>query len=303
MMLVSIQATHNWLDGKMRVIGYKPIQNEYEFAKSGLLLSQVINNVVQHFQLYPPKNIVILDDSLNQLQNKRHHSNGSMTVQDHSSSTNTTSPKFIQNETNLPSHFSQEIRIQDEDLKEIKIRKDNTHIPSTPTSSSELNSFSNMNHHELNEILDDHNKLLPHLEHIPSVIQSQELVHKMMESNIDHANENLKQDETLKQLYKEVQELQQSLKEKVENVKDLQAQQMKLSQPLDIDEIIYQLRIAKRESMDESEEIASDWLHCDDTEGKVDEFVKEFIMSRTIHHVRAAKMERLEETQKNQRRY
>jgi hypothetical protein len=126
MMLVSIQATHNWLDGKMRVIGYKPIQNEYEFAKSGLLLSQVINNVVQHFQLYPPKNIVILDDSLNQLQNKRHHVNGSMTVQDHSSSTNTTSPKFIQNETNLPSHFSQEIRIQDEDLKEIKIRKDNT---------------------------------------------------------------------------------------------------------------------------------------------------------------------------------
>ena len=160
-----------------------------------------------------------------------------------------------------------------------------------------------MNHHELNEILDDHNKLLPHLEHIPCVIQSQELVHKMMESNIDHANENLKQDETLKQLYREVQELQQSLKEKVENVKELQAQQMKLSQPLDVDEIIYQLRIAKRESMDKSEELASDWLHCDDTEGKVDEFVKEFIMSRTIHHVRAAKMERLEELQKNQRRY
>lgn len=125
-MLVSIQATHNWLDDKMRVIGYKPIQNEYEFAKSGLLLSQAINNVVQHFQLYPPKNIVILDDSLNQLQNKRHHSNGSMTVQNHSSSIHSTSPTVIKNDMNLPSHFSQEIRIQDEDLKELKIRRDNT---------------------------------------------------------------------------------------------------------------------------------------------------------------------------------
>lgn len=327
MMLVSIRATHDWLDGKMRVIGYRPIQNEYEFAKSGLSLSQAINNVVQHFQLYPPRNIVILDDSLNQLQTKQHsmhgtttntgttnsssvsnhHSNGSMTTHNHSNplatSMNHTSSTFMQKGQNLPPHFSQEIRIEDQDLNELKILKDNMHIPSIPKSSTELNVFENMNHDELNEILDDHDKLLPHLEHVPCVIESEELVHNMLESNIKRANENLTHEETLKELYGEIQELQESLKEKVKNVKELQAKQIKLSQPMDVNEIIYQLRIAKRESMDESEELASDWLHCDDTEAKVDEFLKEFIMARTIHHVRAAKMERLEELQRNQRRY
>jgi hypothetical protein len=166
-----------------------------------------------------------------------------------------------------------------------------------------MNVFENMNHNELNEILDDHDKLTPHLEHVPCVIESEELVNTMLESNIKRANENLTHEETLTELYGEIQELQESLKEKVKNVKELQAKQIKLSQPMDVDEIIYQLRIAKRESMDESEELASDWLHCDDTEAKVDEFLKEFIMARTIHHVRAAKMERLEEMQRNQRRH
>jgi hypothetical protein len=145
MMLVSIRATHDWLDGKMRVIGYKPIQNEYEFAKSGLSLSQAINNVVQHFQLYPPKNVVILDDSLNQLQTKQHSihgtTNGSMTIHNHSnhlatSSMNHTSPTFMQKGQNLPPHFSQEICIKDQDLKEMKILKDTMvrvcfHVPCT----------------------------------------------------------------------------------------------------------------------------------------------------------------------------
>jgi hypothetical protein len=175
-------------------------------------------------------------------------------------------------------------------------------IPSIPKS-SELNLFSNMNHNEMNEILDDHDKLLPHLEHVPYIIQSEEVVDTMLESNISRANENIAQEDTLKQLHGEIQELQLSLKEKVNNVKELQARQNKVLQPLDVDEILYQLRVAKRESMDESEEIASDWLHCDDAEEKVDEFIKEFTTARIIHHVRAAKMERLEDMQKNPRRF
>jgi hypothetical protein len=134
MMLVSIRASHNWLDGKMRVVGYRPIQNEDEFAKSGLLLSQAINAVVQHFQLYPPKNIAILDDSLNQLQN--HHPQTRSTTRSSTTATTATATATVnhshnssssstQKETNPSPHYLQEIRIQDEDLKELKILKDN----------------------------------------------------------------------------------------------------------------------------------------------------------------------------------
>lgn len=68
MTLVGVKGTHPWLDDRMTVVGYGPISSESEFRKSRLLLSQVVNAVVQHFQLNPPTNLMIMDKSLQKMQ-------------------------------------------------------------------------------------------------------------------------------------------------------------------------------------------------------------------------------------------
>lgn len=69
MTLVGIQASHPWLDPtSMKVIGYGPISSTSEFNSSKLLLSQVVNAVVQHFQLNPPGELRIVDESLKKMQ-------------------------------------------------------------------------------------------------------------------------------------------------------------------------------------------------------------------------------------------
>ena len=68
MTLVGIEAIHPWLDSNMTVVGYGPISSQSEFLKSRLLLSQVVNAVVQQFQLNPPTNLRITDPSLQRMQ-------------------------------------------------------------------------------------------------------------------------------------------------------------------------------------------------------------------------------------------
>lgn len=119
MMLVSIQASHNWLDNKMRVIGYKPIQSDEEFIQSQILLSQAINAVVQHFQLNPPQNIVILDQNLKLLQDRHSVSQSTTRLEDfstHKSTPPTTAATHLSS-IRLPPNVSEGIRMTDDDMK------------------------------------------------------------------------------------------------------------------------------------------------------------------------------------------
>ena len=58
------------------------------------------------------------------------------------------------------------------------------------------------------------------------------------------------------------------------------------------DKILHKLKKAKKQSFEESEELAYDWLS--NGANDVDDFLEKFLKVRTVHHVRAAKMERLE---------
>jgi len=69
---------------------------------------------------------------------------------------------------------------------------------------------------------------------------------------------------------------------------------MELCKPMDTKKILHKLKKAKKESLEESEELAMEWLDGDDAGGKVNEFLDRFLEIRTVHHVRAAKMERIE---------
>ena len=78
----------------------------------------------------------------------------------------------------------------------------------------------------------------------------------------------------------------------METYKSLESRQEELCKPLDKDEVLFRLKKAKRESLDESEELTSSWLSGND--GTVNDFLATFLKERTVHHVRAAKMERIE---------
>ena len=78
----------------------------------------------------------------------------------------------------------------------------------------------------------------------------------------------------------------------METYKSLKSRQEELCKPLDKDEVLFRLKKAKRESLDESEELTSSWLSGND--GTVNDFLATFLKQRTVHHVRAAKMERIE---------
>jgi len=145
----------------------------------------------------------------------------------------------------------------------------------------------------MTEMLNDNNsKLIPmYLEPLPQVQETEELKNTMLESNLSSVDTNLMKKTTLEDLFSQVQTLQAALKGKIEKVNDLERKQMELCRPMDKDDILYRLKQAKKDKMDESEELADAWLNGN---GGVEAFLEEFLEVRTVHHVRAAKMERIE---------
>lgn len=68
MTLVGVKARHPWLDERMRVTGYPPIESEGQWGASRMRLGAAVNAVVQHLQLNPPSSIRIIDESLQKIQ-------------------------------------------------------------------------------------------------------------------------------------------------------------------------------------------------------------------------------------------
>lgn len=317
MSLVGIKATHPWLDDRMRVVGYGPISSDAEFRNSRLLLAQVVNAVVQHFQLNPPDNVLIVDASLKKLQSSLSggpgradssggsggHSNGpvdSTSLSDVSggryqnggssraqfSSSNAAASSRQLNPMSV--HFSEVIRIDSKDRRQNETKLANLGIPSAPTSFPEFNS---MNNGEMNNLLQNPNDLIPVLEQTPMVIQTEQLKSSILAANVINASSNLSKEGSVQALRDDVEGLQSKLRDKVETFNQLKERQLKLCKPIEKDYVMNKMKKAKKKSYNESEVIASDWLASG---SDVNEFIASFLQTRTLHHVRSAKLERIE---------
>ena len=143
----------------------------------------------------------------------------------------------------------------------------------------------------MEDLLNNQDKLLVFIEDMPSVKTLQELKDSISERNVKTAETNLQKQEVLIALHSQVQSLQQTLKEKMEELESLQSQQNELCKPPStIKPLIGQWQKLKRDAFDESEELASNWM---DGDTDTDEFLESFLEKRIVHHVRAAKIERL----------
>lgn len=328
MTLVGIEGTHAWLDERMTVVGYGPIRTDSEFHKSRLLLSQIVNAVIQHFQLNPPSNLRIVDPSLQRMQpfsagggngngsspassnvsavaaaaasSYQRYPNGNATTS--SSSHNAyTPPPPKKDVTEL--HFSDVITIDGNDQQQVQKLMDNYFLPNTPNVIPELESITETN--EIMNLLTDTNQLLPKLEQNLMVVRTEERKNTILSSNHVTATTNLAKKNELQNLHEEVTDLQSKLREKVDRLNQLKTRQVELCKPLSNDKVLKKLKKAKKQSMNESDDLAYNWLDKTkirsnnegdggDEANQLDLFFNDFLEKRIVHHVRAAKIERIE---------
>jgi len=341
MTLVGFKGRHPWIDRNMKVTGYAPIQSNETFTNSRMTLGRVVNNVVQHFQLNPPSDIVIVDEGLKQMNQQYQMRNGPNGFSGFTSSGNGTPkknsngngssggsgsgsapPNYQQSQQQqqqqhkpkypLPPHFTTILQLDQSDVRAIKSKtnqllSNNGSGSDNGSGSNDKASFSeiqSMDRSTITTILDDnlHNSTIPNMiKSTPTYIRNETKINTILSSNASHADENLtEQESTLNVRYAQISELQSTLQEKVELHSDLKSQVLKLSNPNvdggEVKEILYQLKVAKKKKMEESEALAYEWLSADASADvkATNDFVEEFLQSRIVHHVRAAKMERIE---------
>jgi len=159
--------------------------------------------------------------------------------------------------------------------------------PSTtvPDYYPELNSLSKQ---DLERLDTDMNSLLEFIQLLPLVQTTLCQKSSIEEENKKDAQRNLDQQEDLSQLWKDISTLQQSLLDKIHVHETLNQKIVEMTQPKDTNDVIQQLHKGKRASFMESETIAKNL-------SEFPNHVEEFIDIRTLHHVRAAKIERLQQ--------
>lgn len=295
MTLIGIEATHPWIDKRMRITGYSNITSDNAWSNSGLTLGKAVNDVVRHFQLYPPADIQITDMSLLQIQNRMNDQKKKLMHDQNqnnpSQQANVPAHRFAtvtEVESDLPRHFSEVLVYTDNDIATNEAIMSAMYMPSLPTSFPEVD---NMEITEINDLLRDDTLFKKEMHKLPYVKEMESLKMKKSLEIYNTAKDNMEKEEELKSLQNTVEDLQNSLKEKVSAYTELQKKQIELCKPADVKTTIKKLMIAKRATYNESEDIASDWI---DNETDHNEFIKSFIETRTIHHVRAAKIERVQ---------
>ena len=98
-------------------------------------------------------------------------------------------------------------------------------------------------------------------------------------------------EDKIKTLYGEVTDLKEQMEARLKLFQKLELEQDALCAPPDTKDILRQLAKGKKESFQESERLAEDWV---DDGSDVDNFVKDFMEKRLVHHLRAAKIECLQ---------
>jgi ESCRT-I complex subunit VPS37 len=280
MTLAGVRVTHNWVDHRMRIIGYAPIDSESVWRSSSLKLGEAVHAVVKNLQLYPPTVLEITDKGLQAIQSKQQQQQTRNNASQHSQTnghrrTATSSSRS----TEAPPDYST--------LQEAEAPIPDVNMPEIPTNFLEEMDWSR---EEFEILLEDELDFLSLVNRLPVMGSIQKTGSSVLKENVNLAKTNLEKEEQLKDLSGQVKELREQLKTNVEHFQSLETQQNALIAPPNVRDILRKLHKAKKQSLDQSEELAEEWAN---TGGDVDDFVQSFIQLRSIHHQRAAKMELL----------
>ena len=292
MSLAGVQVDHNsshsWIDSQNRIIGYDVISSEPKWNFSGVTLAGAVDAVVTHLQLNPPHVVRIVDPTLQALQN-RIRGTGKGDGGRNSNAANNYPP--APREEPLP---PSQVVLMDPNSQQIHTQRlSNVELPRIPKTFPQ---FNNMTRFELTTLLNNPPTLQSKLEEMSIVAELEAVKESILEGNLHVATQNLDKEMDLNRIYYQVKTMQSELRDKMNTYQSLKGQLEELTKPMDKEEVLYRLKKAKRSSLDESEDMASAWLNGESSDGGsgVHDFLETFLQSRTVHHVRAAKMERIE---------
>jgi ESCRT-I complex subunit VPS37 len=280
MTMAGVRAKHPWLDSRMRIIGYAPIRDDMVWRDSRMLLGQAVHEVVKHLQLEPPDVLEITDSGLQSIQT--HQRNGSTSRRSSAGSSSASAQVVDRSTASKNSHPSAE----DAPPEYSSVLFD---MPAIPQEIPELDSLTR---EELDDLLEDELDFTAFVNKLSIMKEIQSTANDILDENIKKAEANLEKMEKVKTQHKYVTELKRKLESKLENFKKLEQKQDALCAPPDMRDVLRQLTRGKKESFQESEQMAEEWVE-DGT--NVDAFVRDFVEKRKIHHIRAAKIERLQQ--------
>jgi len=288
MTLHGVIASHNWLDIRMRVIGYAPILSDQSWRSSKLKLGDAVYAVIHHFQLHPPSISQVVDENLSRLQQTLSGTSNNNNATNRSNPPNTTSSS---NNTHNKSN-GVNVQAQVIDKKEAACKVDEEElsslIPRVPSNFPEIEELSLS---ELNDLVNNKATLDKFINKISVVDALKELKESIEMSNVDTATANLALEEKVESICMEVETLKQDLKSNIEKYRELDARRAAMTRPPEIHEAVRELTSAKKKALNESDEFADDWVESGGSD--VSAFVKKFMDTRVLHHTRAAKAERL----------
>ncbi|KAL9184084.1 hypothetical protein ACHAXT_002170 [Thalassiosira profunda] len=312
MTLHGVRASHDWLDIRMKVIGYGPISTDQGWRAANMKLGDAVYAVIHHFQLKPPSISEITDANLRRLQetlsgpsnNLRSSAPANSSEFPHSASDSFSGPSHARNNSlpNPPAYPAQggpshgrRSSLPHQPAVGAKPNFDpaddevDALIPPIPSSFLEID---NLPLSGLTQLVEDKAALASFVENRPGVKTLTELKQSVETANVTAAKANLEHQDELKGVRSEVDTLQKDLTAKIEKYRALDDERKALTQPPDRQEAISELNRAKREAYRESEQFADEWV---DSGGEdVSAFVKQFMEVRLLYHTRAAKAERLE---------
>ena len=280
MTLHGVRASHDWLDIRMKVIGYDPISSDQAWKQANIKLGDAVYSVIHHLQINPPTILEIIDANLRRFQESVSGQQKKMG----------SSAKAPGHETSYRQSQKPKDPVQHQDVDQTIDMKDdevNALIPQIPTSFPEIDV---MPLSELESVVADESALERIIERTSEVVTLKEIKQSIEAANVEAAQTNLNHEEELKELQTELEVLKQDLQIKVKTYRELDENRLAMTKPPDVQEAIRELNKAKKEAYRESENMAEDWT---ESGGDVTDFVKKFMEFRLLYHTRAAKAERL----------
>lgn len=295
MSLAGIKARHSWLDDRMQVVGFGPIQSDEAWRSSRLLLGAAVHQVIEELQLRPPVIIEITDKGLRSIQPKQNgvsHGDPGQ-VRRSSLPTNPTQPTVQaatsvghRRVTSQVSHTTAAPPDYDSSFSAPSINVDTIQMP------RQFNEIEALPMSRIKELLDDELEFMAFCHGLPVLQKAHNKGTERYANNLETANKHLTHKERLESLSEEVASLHKSLQDRVATFQKLEKQQDSLLAPPDESLALRQLAQEKKLALQNSEQLAEEWLAGGATEPLT--FVKDFVERRKEHHVAAAKMELLQ---------
>jgi hypothetical protein len=293
MTLAGIKARHSWLDERMQVVGFAPIKSDDAWRTSRLLLGAAVHQVIQQLQIHSPDIIEITDKGLRSIQPKQQHGMISNENSQPSKSIDTSAAQSTYQATSAAANRKSTASF----ASKMEAPPDYDSSFSQPPSKSvqlprQFDEIESLSLSRLEELLRDELEFMAFCHSLPSLQNARGRGQERFNMNVATATLHLSRKDGLEIQSRQVIALRDSLKERVNAFQNLQQRQEALLAPPDENIALHQLALEKKRTLQESEQLAEDWLDQGAAEPLV--FVKEFVERRKQHHMTAAKLELLQ---------